>query len=59
MWKDLKLIHSFTLEASFCGASGGPLGGFHFSTNDFEVFPVFSHYVPSLIQLHHFVCFCV
>lgn len=37
MWKDLKLIHSFTLEASFCGASAGPLGGLHFTPNDFEV----------------------
>jgi hypothetical protein len=37
MWKDLKLIHSFTLEASFCGASNGPMGGLHFTPNDFEV----------------------
>jgi hypothetical protein len=36
MWKDLKLAHSFTLEASFCGASTGPLGGMHFVPNDFE-----------------------
>jgi hypothetical protein len=36
MWRDLRMVHSFTLEASFCGGSVGPMGGIHFTPNDFE-----------------------
>ena len=36
MWKELNLIHSFTLEASFCGPSSEEIGNVHFDTSDFE-----------------------
>jgi hypothetical protein len=35
-FKELKLQQSYTLEASFCGASLGPYAGTHFMTQDFE-----------------------
>ncbi|GAX77932.1 hypothetical protein CEUSTIGMA_g5374.t1 [Chlamydomonas eustigma] len=31
-FKELGLVNSYTLEASFCGASEGKLAGFHFNT---------------------------
>lgn len=36
LWKELNLVHSFTLEASFCGGSTGQFSDTHFDTNDFE-----------------------
>ena len=36
VFKELKLQQSYTLEASFCGASLGPYKGTHFMTQDFE-----------------------
>ncbi len=36
MWRELKMIHAFTLEASFCGPSTGAMSGQHYNTSDFE-----------------------
>ena len=37
MWQQMGILNSFTLEATFCGASlEGKLQGYHFSAKDFE-----------------------
>ena len=36
MWREFNLINSFTLEASFCGPTKGPLKGCHFNPQALE-----------------------
>ncbi|KAJ3034568.1 Cytosolic carboxypeptidase 2 [Rhizophlyctis rosea] len=36
VWRQLNLINSFTMEASFCGSDQGPDGGFHYGIEDLE-----------------------
>ena len=36
MWREFNLINSFTLEASFCGPTRGPLKGCHFNPQALE-----------------------
>lgn len=36
MWREFNLINSYTLEASFCGPTRGPLKGCHFNPQALE-----------------------
>lgn len=35
-WRECKVMNSYTLEASFCGADQGPCKGMHFNSRDLE-----------------------
>ncbi len=35
-WRELRIWNSFTMEASFCSSSSGPLKGRHYNTTDYE-----------------------
>jgi hypothetical protein len=35
-WREFKVMNSYTLEASFCGADQGPSKGMHFNSRDLE-----------------------
>ena len=41
-WRQLGLINSFTLEASFAGSNIGPLANCHYTIQDLEVDPAIS-----------------
>jgi hypothetical protein len=36
MWKEMNILNSFTMEATFCGSNIGKNKGYHFSTKDLE-----------------------
>ncbi|KAL0248382.1 hypothetical protein GEMRC1_003618 [Eukaryota sp. GEM-RC1] len=36
VWKEFNILNSFTMEASFCGASIGPQAGHHFTQDDLK-----------------------
>ena len=37
MWKEIGVINSYTMEATFCGSNLGNSQGFHFSTKELEL----------------------
>lgn len=49
VWRQLSLAHSYTLEASFCGADFGRGAGLHFSTRELRAMG--AAFVPALLAL--------
>ena len=39
VWRDLNVLNSFTIEASFCGSDDGPHQDTHYNTTHYEVRP--------------------
>lgn len=36
MWKEMGILNSYTMEATFCGSTLGKDGGYHFNVKDLE-----------------------
>mmetsp|Transcript_33089 Transcript_33089/g.109328 ORF Transcript_33089/g.109328 Transcript_33089/m.109328 type:complete len:213 (+) Transcript_33089:1390-2028(+) len=49
VWRTFGLVHSYTLEASFCGADFGTAAGVHFGTR--ELRQMGAAFVPALLAL--------
>lgn len=37
MWREMGIVNSYTMEATFCGSNLGTCEGYHFSTKEFEL----------------------
>jgi len=49
VWRQFNMPHSFTLEASFCGADFGPGAGYHFNTRHLR--EMGAAFLPALLAL--------